>query len=283
MTAKVAIVVVTHFSADQLGSCLDSIGAAVSEPVITIVVDNDTTDGSVRDVVIPHADVILVETGQNLGYGRAVNRARESLDDSVDWILVANPDTVFSAGSIDELLAVARSHGEAGAVGPRIVNADGTVYPSARALPSLRTGIGHALFARAWPLNPWTAAYLRSHVYDSDNLDVIATGWLSGACVLVRRSAFEQIGGFDPRYFMYFEDVDLGKRFTEAGWTNLHVPSAIVTHTGGQSTKRYSRRMLIAHHQSAYRYLAERYSAWYLWPLRVALRLSLFLRSRLSR
>ena len=282
MNPKIAIIVVTHFSGDHLAACLDSIPDAVSEPVLTIVVDNNTTDGSIA-LVTNSRPVVLLETGENLGYGRAVNRAAEQLPDSVEWILVANPDTVFAQGSIDTLVDVARHSESAGALGPRVLNSDGTIYPSARALPSLRTGIGHALFAKAWPTNPWTAGYVRSNVYSSTDLAPITAGWLSGACVLVRRSAFDRIQGFDPRYFMYFEDVDLGRRLGKSGWTNIHVPASHVTHAGGQSTKRYSRRMLIAHHNSAYLYLAEVYNAWYLWPLRVALRFGLFVRSRLHR
>lgn len=283
MSARTAIIVVTHFSGGHLGDCLDSITAASIEQLDTIVVDNNTTDGSIREVVAEHENVQLLETGENLGYGRAVNYAAAQLSPDIEWILVANPDTVFSPGSVDALLSAARLRADAGSLGPRILNSDGSVYPSARALPSLRTGVGHALFARLWPKNPWTAGYVRSNVYSANSTEPVEAGWLSGACVLVRRTAFDEVGGFDPRYFMYFEDVDLGKRLGGAGWTNLHVPASVVTHAGGQSTKRYSKRMLIAHHQSAYQYLAELYHPWYLWPLRVALRFGLFVRSHIRR
>lgn len=283
MAADVAVVIVTHFSGDHLGAALASVPEASASPTPTIVVDNATTDSSVRDVVAGFPDVRFIESGGNLGYGRAVNVAASALPDGIAWILVTNPDTVFAPGSIDVLRDVAESDPSIGSVGPRILNADGTVYPSARALPSLRTGIGHALFSRVWPSNPWTARYLRNEVYTSGEGTPAPAGWLSGAAVLVRRSAFEQIGGFDPRYFMYFEDVDLGKTLGEAGWVNIYVPAASVEHAGGESTKRYSRVMLTVHHRSAYLYLAKKYGKWYLWPLRVALRAGLFIRSHLAR
>jgi N-acetylglucosaminyl-diphospho-decaprenol L-rhamnosyltransferase len=277
------VVIVTHFSADHLAACLASIPTASETPTPTIIVDNETTDSSVRDVASAFPGVRFIDAGGNLGYGRAVNVAASALPDGIDWILVTNPDTVFAPGSIDVLREVAESDPSIGSVGPRILNADGSVYPSARALPSLRTGIGHALFARAWPSNPWTARYLRSDVYRKADASPAAAGWLSGAAVLVRRAAFEQIGGFDPRFFMYFEDVDLGKSLGEAGWMNIYAPTASVEHAGGESTKRYSGLMLRVHHRSAYLYLAKKYRQWYLWPLRVTLRIGLSLRSRLMR
>jgi N-acetylglucosaminyl-diphospho-decaprenol L-rhamnosyltransferase len=282
VSSSVAVVIVTHFSGDHLADCLVSIPAASSTPTPTVVIDNATTDDSVRSVASGFP-VTLIETGENLGYGRAVNRAAATLGPEIEWILVTNPDTVFRPGAIDAMLEVGSSDSSIGSVGPRITNADGSVYPSARGLPSLRTGTGHALFAKTWPSNPWTARYLQSSVYDREGAAPVAAGWLSGACVLVRRSAFDAIGGFDPRFFMYFEDVDLGKSLGEAGWINLYAPSATVEHAGGQSTKRYSRRMLIAHHASAAAYLDKKYNAWYLWPLRKALHAGLYLRSRLSR
>ena len=278
MAENVVIIIVTHYSADHLATCLDSIPAASSSSTPTIIVDNDTVDGSVAEVVGRYPTVKLIDAGSNLGYGRAINLAAKNLPPVTEWILIANPDTVFRAGSIDPMLATGESDGRVAAVGPKIVDPDGTTYPSARSQPSLRTGVGHALFARLWPANPWTARYL-----GSVRTEAADPGWLSGACVLVRRSAFEAVGGFDQRYFMYFEDVDLGRRLGSAGWLNRYDPVAVVEHTGGQSTKRYSRQMLRVHHQSAYVFLADKYSGWYLWPLRVVLRVGLWMRSRLAR
>ena len=97
-------------------------------------------------------------------------------------------------------------------------------------------------------------------------------GWLSGSCLLVRRAAFEQIGGFDERYFMYMEDVDLGDRLGKAGWLNVYVPSAEVLHHKGHATARESARNLAAHHKSTYIYLADRHSGPWRAPLRWAFR-----------
>jgi N-acetylglucosaminyl-diphospho-decaprenol L-rhamnosyltransferase len=106
-------------------------------------------------------------------------------------------------------------------------------------------------------------------------------GWLSGSCLLVRRAAFDQVGGFDERYFMYMEDVDLGDRLGKAGWLNVYVPSAQVLHHKGHSTARESARNLAAHHKSTYLYLADRHPGWRRAPLRWAMRAGLAVRVRL--
>ena len=109
-----------------------------------------------------------------------------------------------------------------------------SALPERRALPSLGRGIGHALAGWWWPTNPWTAAYRQERGAPVEG----RCGWLSGSALLVRREAFEAVGGFDPQYFMYFEDVDLCDRLARAGWSSIYVPSAVVEHTGGHATRR---------------------------------------------
>ncbi|WP_228452412.1 glycosyltransferase family 2 protein [Rathayibacter toxicus] len=279
----IAVVVVTHFSGEVLGTCLESVSKATAHKVRIVVVDNATTDDSVRRVLDHHPEVVFHETGQNLGYGAAVNYAVQRLGPETEWILVTNPDTVFLPDAIDTLYQAALADARLGSLGPRILNPDGSVYPSARALPSLGTGVGHALFARLWPGNPWSARYRRSRAADTLEHGRREADWLSGACVMVRRTAFEQIGGFDERYFMYFEDVQLGDSLGQQGWTNIYLADAHVTHLGAHSTRLASARMLAVHHRSAYLYLAQKYNAWYQAPLRLAVRLGLGARVALMR
>ena len=190
---------------------------------------------------------------------------------------MANPDVQWGPGSIDALLEAATRWPHAGALGPLIHDPDGSVYPSARHLPSLIRGGMHAVVGPIWKRNPWTAAYRQERLEPSER----PVGWLSGSCLLVRRSAFDQIGGFDERYFMYMEDVDLGDRLGRAGWLSVYVPSAEVLHHKGHSTGHDPESHLAAHHKSTYIFLADRHTGWYRAPLRWTLRGSLALRSRL--
>jgi N-acetylglucosaminyl-diphospho-decaprenol L-rhamnosyltransferase len=132
--------------------------------------------------------------------------------------------------------------------------------------------------ANLWPENPWSRRYHNDSENPPRERDA---GWLSGSCVLVRRAAFDAVGGFDDEYFMYFEDVDLGYRLSRSGWRNRYAPSALVRHSGAHSTDGDSRRMVLVHHQSAYRFMSSKYSGWYLAPVRLAVKIGLSARAYL--
>jgi N-acetylglucosaminyl-diphospho-decaprenol L-rhamnosyltransferase len=274
---ELAVVTVTYSPGETLDAFLDSVPKATTRPVRVILADNGSVDGA-PERGAERDGVDLLRIGENVGYGTAANRGVAELGDEVGWVVVANPDLVFGPGSLDELLAVAARWPRAGALGPLIRDADGHVYPSARLLPSLGRGAGHAALGRVWPDNPWTRSYRQE---DAEPVERTA-GWLSGSCLLLRRTAFDSVDGFDPRYFMYFEDVDLGDRLNRAGWRNVYAPSAEVVHTGGASTSKadVSARMLTEHHRSAYRYLADRNAGVLRAPLRALLKAGLTARAR---
>jgi N-acetylglucosaminyl-diphospho-decaprenol L-rhamnosyltransferase len=275
--ASVSVVVVTYSPGDTLAEFLRSLDKASSAAVPVVLADNGSTDGAPEAAAAERPDVRLLRTGRNLGFGAAANLGVATTD--TDWVVVANPDLVWEPGSLDELLAAAERWPRAGALGPMIRDVGGRVYPSARELPALGRGVGHAVFGWWYPRNPWTVSYRREREAVAER----PAGWLSGSCLLLRRSAFDGVGGFDPAYFMYFEDLDLGDRLATAGWLNVYVPSAEVTHLGGHSTSRDRHRMLAEHHRSAYRYLSRRYRGPRWAPLRLALRAGLGARALIVR
>lgn len=286
---SVRVVCVTyHPDRDELAMFATSLAAATTADVELVVVDNGA-DHTVAEEVTREHGARLVVPGRNLGYGAAANLGADGA--TQPWLVVTNPDVVWHPGALDVMLDAGEATG-AGAVGPTLLNPDGTRYPSARALPSLRDGVGHALLVRVWPGNPWTRRYQEGAdvapidgtiAGPADDGDVVRTaGWLSGACLLLRREAFEAVGGFDDGYFMFFEDVDLGERLGRAGWTNVQAVAARVTHAQGTSWKERPAPMIRAHHASARRYLSLRYRRWYHLPLRVALRAGLTVRERLE-
>ncbi|ANF32877.1 N-acetylglucosaminyl-diphospho-decaprenol L-rhamnosyltransferase [Leifsonia xyli] len=268
---RVLAVTVTYNSADTIEPFLSSLATAGRIDEV-VVADNASAEAAEVEAAVTAAGYRFVELPENEGYGGGVRGAVDAALVEPDYVLVANPDVIFSPGAVDALVAAGQQLPSAGSLGPKILDADGTVYPSARRLPSLRTGVAHALFGRLWPSNPWTVRY-RAERETETRRDA---GWLSGACLLIRGDAYRELGGFDPAYFMYFEDVDLGDRLGKAGWRNVYVPEAVVTHTGAHSTSRERKRMEKAHHDSAYRYLSRKYSSWYFAPLRLAVRLGLW-------
>ncbi|MBS9534890.1 glycosyltransferase family 2 protein [Mycobacterium sp. M1] len=274
------MVTVTYSPGWHLDRFLASLALATERPVRVVLADNGSTDGTPQEAVQRYPDVELFETGGNPGYGGAVNRAVAELDRTAapsEFLIVANPDVQWGPGSIDALLEAAERWPHAATLGPMIREPDGAVYPSARHLPSLIRGGMHAVVGPVWRTNPWSRAYRQERMEPSER----PVGWLSGACLLVRRSAFDAIGGFDERYFLYMEDVDLGDRLGKAGWLNVYVPAAEVLHQKGHATGRDPAANLAAHHRSTYTYLADRHPGWWRAPLRWTIRGALAARSRL--
>ncbi|ORI18170.1 glycosyltransferase family 2 protein [Rhodococcus sp. 1168] len=276
MSSKLAVVTVTYSPGKYLDQFLSSLASATEEVPLVIMADNGSTDGSVEAADARYPHVRLFRTGANLGYGGAVNRAVAELDDDIEFVVVANPDVRWHPGSLDGLLAAAERWPRAGALGPLIREPDGTRYPSARAVPDLTSGVGHAVVGKIWPGNPWTQRYRQ----DNEEVTERAVGWLSGSCLLLRRAAFDSVNGFDSRYFMYMEDVDLGDRLGTAGWLNVYVPDVEITHTKGHAAGRHPELMLPAHHASAYRFQADRHPHPWQAPIRWVLRAGLAVRSK---
>ncbi|MBN4926013.1 glycosyltransferase family 2 protein [Hoyosella rhizosphaerae] len=278
MTFRLTVVTVTYSPGEHLAGFLSSLASATKHPVNVILADNGSTDGVPEAAANEYDNVRLLRTGGNIGYGAAINRAVAEVDEDEEFVLVVNPDISWGVGSIDVLLEAAKRWPRAGALGPLIYNPDGTVYPSARRVPTLWGGAAHAVLGSVWSTNPWTRQYRQ----EDEDISERPVGWLSGSCLLLRRDAFDSIDGFDSRYFMYMEDVDLGDRLNNAGWLNVFVPDAEVTHAKGHAAGRHPELMLPAHHQSAYRFQADRHPQWWQAPLRVALRGGLGLRSRIA-
>jgi N-acetylglucosaminyl-diphospho-decaprenol L-rhamnosyltransferase len=248
----VAAVVVNHNGGAGLLECVASLrGAGVSE---VVVVDNASTDGSLAALAAADALVRLLPTGRNLGYGRAANDGVAVT--SARYLLICNADVVVQSETLPLLRAVIDSRDDLGVVGPRLVSPDGVPYPSARAFPSFTTAAGHAVVGLFHPDNPWTRRYRMaegSNLFEGLRVEE-DVDWVSGACFLARREAFESVGGFDERYFMYVEDLDLCWRLHRAGWAVRFVPSARVVHDQGSSTRRRPLRMLAAHHRSTWQF-----------------------------
>ena len=275
---SLGLIVVSYRSSDELHNFLTSLSKSSVIPGEIVVVDNSPEESAVaalRDL----PQVTVIHRSDNPGYGTAANLGVASLSNRCDWAVVCNPDIVVGPDTLGTLMEEGASRARAGSLGPAITNEDGSLYPSARALPTLGVGIGHALLGIVWPSNPWTRAYRGDYRSATTRL----SGWLSGSFLLLGRKAFEDVGGFDEAYFMFFEDVDLGARLGQAGYENVYVPTAQATHLGGRSTKKNHQAMITAHHHSAMRFISKRYPGPLWWPLRALIGLGLTVRERILR
>jgi len=243
-----AAVVVNYEGGDRLVACVRSVLADTSAgPVELVVVDNGSTDGSADALrmAIPH--VRIVGAPGNVGYARAANFGAAATRAAV--VAVLNVDLIVEPGAAKAVLDRLDREARLGAVGPQLRNPDGTVYPSARTMPSIPDAIGHAILGLWKPDNRFTARYRQ---LDADPSEPRLVDVVSGAAIWLRRSALDEVGGWDERYFMYLEDTDLCWRLRRAGWDVAYEPSAVVDHEQGAITARRPYRMLLEHHRSAW-------------------------------
>jgi N-acetylglucosaminyl-diphospho-decaprenol L-rhamnosyltransferase len=255
MDARWAAIVVNYEAGPLLLECVRALRADDSAgPVEIVVVDNGSSDGSVAALRAELPDVAVVRAPGNVGYARAANLGIAAARAPI--VAVLNPDAAVRAGAAAALVARIESQQRIGACGPRILNPDGSVYPSARRVPTVPLAIGHGVLGLWWPTNPFTARYRE---LDADSTQPRLVDWVSGAAIWLRRDALDAIGGWDERYFMYMEDVDLCWRLRRGGWEVAFEPGAEVVHLQGAFTARHPYRMLLEHHRSAWRFARRRF------------------------
>ncbi|HXW39336.1 MAG TPA: glycosyltransferase family 2 protein, partial [Acidimicrobiales bacterium] len=252
-----AVVVVNYESGDALYRCLESVRR--QRPDAVVVVDNGSSDGSLDRVGADMPDVVVVRPAANLGYGVAANRGVSDTDSP--YVLVANADLEVMPGAFGVLVGVLDDDPRCALVGPLLRTPTGDRYPSARRFPSLLDAAGHAVLGIVAPNNRFTRAYQRSDL-DAAGSETHEVDWVSGACFCVRRTAFDEVGGFDASYFMYAEDVDLCWRLQRRGWRVSYAPAAEVVHAQGVSTERHPYRMIIEHHRSLWRFARRSQLGW---------------------
>jgi N-acetylglucosaminyl-diphospho-decaprenol L-rhamnosyltransferase len=229
-----AAVIVNYESGGLLTDCVDALLADDSAGTVElVVVDNGSSDGSVATLRARHPSVTVMEPHSNLGYARAANLGVAATRAPV--VLVCNPDTWVAPGSARAVLDAFAAAADVAVVGPHIVNPDGSSYPSARIAPGAGVAVGHALLGRVAPRNRFTRAYRQTDAAADVPRDV---DWVSGAALWFRRAALDRVGGWDERYFMFLEDVDVCREITASGDRVRYEPGAVVTHVVGASRSR---------------------------------------------
>jgi GT2 family glycosyltransferase len=265
MTPDVTAIVVSWNTREHLARCLAALEAAADGlRVETIVVDNGSTDGSQAMVADEFPRARLIQLPDNVGFGRACNAGAAAGTGRA--ILLVNSDCELAPGALAVLGAALDADATLGAVFARLVNADGTLQPSVHeALPTPWSQAGDVLFASS----------LRYALYRAPGLKRVLLGgtlrrhaaahdvaWGGAACVLVRRKAFEAVDGFDPRFFMYMEDVDLCARLGAAGFRLRYVPEAVALHHWGASTAKSPAPMLRHAYLSRLAYFDKHFPGW---------------------
>lgn len=250
--ASTGIVLVTHDTRDEVLGALDSLAG---HPGPIVVVDAGSSDGTADAVRAAHPGVRVLALA-NVGYGRGVNAGAAQLPRTVDVVVAANADVRFAPTAVDRLVAALDEDPAVALVGPRVRYPDGAHQASARRVPGVGTALVHGLLGWIAPDNPATRRY---HALDLTGPDVDAAcdvDWVSGCAFAVRRADLDAVGGFDPGFQLFVEDVDLCARLRARGRRIRFVPSAVVVHRVGASTSRHPLRSRLLHARALDRYLS---------------------------
>jgi GT2 family glycosyltransferase len=247
----VSILIVNYQAYEELACCLESLRRFMADDLEVIVVDHASEPVATARLRQRFKWIQLIGVDTNPGFAAGVNRAARAATGR--HFLLLNPDCVVDGDVARALAGLLEEHTRVAAAGGLVRETDGSVQASARRFPNFTTGFAGrtSWLSRVWPTNRWTR---RNLVARDDLRNPVEVDWVSGACMMVRRTAFEAVSGMDERFFLYWEDADLCFRLRRAGWSTVYSPVVGVTHLTGRSSALARKASLIAFHRSAFRY-----------------------------
>lgn len=254
MTSHYDIVIVNFNSSKCTISCLES--AYLINPgknLNILVVDNCSKDSPI-EIIEKFPVAKLIQNKKNAGFAKAVNLAFKHT--VADFVILLNPDTILFDGFFDSIYDYMIQNDDVAIIGPAIYEVNGDLQGSARKFPSPFTSFfgRKSLITKYFPNNSITKNEFTCFTGTKRPIEV---DWVSGACMIIRRKAFEGIGGFDENIFLYWEDVDLCKRLKEEGWKIVYYPEAKIKHFVGQSSNSRPIASIVHFHYSCYKYFAK--------------------------
>ena len=225
-----SIIIINWNSCAYLRECLKSLGGNGNDLMQEIlVIDNASHDGSAQMVAAEFPCVTFIQSDRNLGFSGGNNCAERQAKG--DFLLFLNPDTIVEGDALGKLVQTLRWLPDAGIVGARLLNGDRTLQTSCvQSFPTVINQVLDCELLRRW--FPCSSLWGMAALF-GDSLEPVPVEAISGACLMIKREVFERLGGFDERYFMYSEDIDLGFKVHQAGYKCYHVPAATVIHHGG--------------------------------------------------
>ena len=269
------IIIVSWNCKTYLVDCLRSIEAAGSTcSWSVIVVDNNSGDGTVELLRKDFPMVSLIANAHNTGFAAANNQAMKAARSR--YMMLLNPDTFLHRGALDELVRFMDSHPTVWVAGPLLLNRDGSVQHSGVRFPSTWNIFCEMFFLDR--LFPRSKAFGKHKEQYADTSVPHAVDYVRGACLIVRTSVLDAVGGLDERFFMYFEETDWCYRITQAGGEVYVCPSAEVVHFGGDDIGHYDEQRLMHYHKSLLLFYQKYYTLYSAAGLRIILALRSLIR-----
>jgi len=255
----VDIVIVNYESTNHLLRCLRSIFNSIGKITSDIIVLDNGSGNDIHHVTTFYPKVKIIQNLKNLGFSKAVNQGLSQT--SAKYVLLMNPDIVVNDDFFKSVLPYMEESPDIGILGPKIFDMNGDIEGSARAHPSMLTAFfgRKSILTRFFPNNPFSRANILTTL-STDNKPV-TVDWISGACMLVRKRAIEDVGLMDERFFIYWEDADWCRRMWEKGWKVIYYPKVAAKHFGGVSSNKNLIRSVYEFHRSAY-LLFDKYTRW---------------------
>ncbi|MBN1310812.1 MAG: glycosyltransferase family 2 protein [Anaerolineae bacterium] len=270
-----SIIIVSYNTRDLLSACLKSIQAGLKDESNTstkcisaevIVVDSVSADGTPQMVQEQFPWVSLIEPDSNVGYSKGNNIGIDASRGR--YVLLLNPDTKVIGPALAKMVVYLDAHPRVGALGPQLLNDNGTVQSSRRRFPTLWT----AFFESTWLQSIAPRSMLdRYYMRDRDDAEIMAVDWVTGAAVMARREVIEQVCGLDEGFFMYSEELDWQQRIKKAGWEIIYYPKAQIVHYGGKSSDQVVAQTHIRFQNSKIRYFRKYHGKLVAFSLRVVL------------
>ena len=251
-------IIVNYQNSESLKGCLDSIYQTIQEiDFEVIIIDNSKENLELQILKGNYPKIQIIYNPTNVGFSKANNQAAKIARGK--FLFILNPDTILKEQATNSMFSYICTNMATGALGPKVVNPDGSLQYSCRRYPTLWTGLfnRYSILSRLFPKNRFTSRYL---MLDFDHNETSPVDWLSGCCLMIPKSVFEEVNGFDENYFLFNEDVDLCRMIYQAGKEIIYFPEATVIHKISTSNKKTTARVIIQRHLGMMYYFKKHHS-----------------------
>lgn len=254
------VIIVNYKSTHQLLRCLESFAGERAQNRVKVIIQDNSTNNGIGLIERKFPEVKIRHSGRNLGFAAAANIALEESD--APYVTMLNPDTIVLRNFFETMLSYMENNGSVGVAGPAILNPDGSIQGSARSFPNALTGLfgRNSILTKLYPKNRISRANVLTD--RSDGGSPREVDWVSGACMVIRREAIDQVGPLDERFFLYWEDADWCMRMHQKGWKVIYFPEPRVVHYVGVSSSTRVSRSLVDFHKSAFKLFYKYSKGW---------------------